>query len=242
MRDLSTIFESSDLRITHQAASENSAEAVVCFTGVRHGFGGLRTEEFRRSLQRLAVTRDLYFVADLKRRWYNGLADTVLEALNPHVAGRSVCTLGNSMGGFGALIFGALMPTCRTRIAFVPQFSVRPGDVPLEDRWREFTTPIVEWTIPNCCPSPLAGSNLKTFLFCGDEDVRDLRHVELIARNTTVTAGFVMRSMDHNVAVSLRDRGVLENVLLHLIEPSVADPAKISAQLEEVGMGFDILT
>lgn len=110
-----TAVDDDDLRITFEQGSEPLA--VVAFTGISHRLGGVGIEEFKKSLVGShGPSASVIFVADMKRRWYNhGLGDRIAMLVNNLIdnlgALRSV-TLGNSMGGSGAIILARRLKYC----------------------------------------------------------------------------------------------------------------------------------
>src|SRR3954471_1199664 len=142
-----SLVDTDDLTI---AVSEgNTGRAVVAFTGVGLRLGGIQTPEFQFSLSAASMINTVYHVIDKQRSWYERVFESIVAVLTGELAGfDSVATLGNSMGGFGAVLFAGLLPRCRSAMAFVPQFSLAPhivGDN--DDRWTEYTSRIDRWTV-----------------------------------------------------------------------------------------------
>jgi acetyl esterase/lipase len=102
--------------------------------------------EFGNSTADLPVAR--IFVRDLRRAWYHrgidGLGNTVLDCaaalarLCCDLGARRVVTLGASMGGYAALLYGALI-RADSVLAFSPQTSIDPAfrDACGDARWCE---------------------------------------------------------------------------------------------------------
>ena len=103
------VFEDDSLRITHRAGSAPDGDVVIAFAGVGNALQGVAHEEFARTLSEPDAMKEAYFVVDKQRTWYNATADAIESVLSPLVAGRRVLLLGNSMGGFGALLFAGLL-------------------------------------------------------------------------------------------------------------------------------------
>lgn len=120
----------------------------VAFTGIKGALGGVPFE-FVKSLQRLDGAA--LYVRDLGPHWYqdDGDAEQILTAITQAVEkvrpSRLIC-LGNSMGGFGALYFGA-RANAHSILAFAPQTAIDPtvtarlGD----HRWRDYQQSIVRF-------------------------------------------------------------------------------------------------
>jgi len=147
-------LERDDVRISSQPGT--SDVLVVAFAGVGHALGGLQTEEFRKILSRIdqASACHLIWVIDKRRVWYNeGVAEAVAAWVNTYIAEariNAVVTLGNSLGGFGAIVFARRLVNCVQAIAFCPQSSVKSDLVPFETRWPEWRAAISAWDIYRC--------------------------------------------------------------------------------------------
>ncbi|WP_141521605.1 alpha/beta hydrolase [Novosphingobium sp. PC22D] len=141
-RGTDTVFENAVLRVT--ALGDPDAPGVfVCFTGTLLAMGGIDAEEFVGSTRLPGFSA--LFVSDLARSWYNAFApETFTEAIADRIAGKRVITLGNSMGGYGAIWASKYLPV-ETVIAFAPQFSMHPEVMPGEKRWRNFRRKIGQW-------------------------------------------------------------------------------------------------
>ena len=80
------------------------------------------------------------FVSDRKGIWFTapGMTDQIVatvRALHARIGAPPLITVGNSMGGYGAILFAQPLGA-RAAIAFGPQFSIRPGAVAGETRWQ----------------------------------------------------------------------------------------------------------
>lgn len=140
--ELKVLKADDDLRIT-SLGDPDAPGLFLCFTGIRQGMGGINAEEFVGSTALPGFSA--IFVSDLKRSWFNGFAPEALtDVIASRIEGKRVVTLGNSMGGFGAIWATGILPV-ETAIAFAPQFSVHPEVVPQEDRWWDFRADIAEW-------------------------------------------------------------------------------------------------
>ena len=202
------LIDDSDLRISFLHGNIREGAAIVSFAGIGHGYGGLQVEEFARTLAGRPLRHDVYFVIDKNRSWYNRGTDKLEQVLLPHLAGRRLITLGNSMGGFGALLFAARWPSCEAGIAFVPQYSVHPEIVPSEHRYREWVEAIGEWRFPTCVLDAPPGCRRLALFGLGQE--HDMEHYALfqVARSP----GLEVLGIDeggHDLAAHLRDRGAL---------------------------------
>lgn len=159
------IHADDDLRVT-RLGDPAASGLFICFTGIRQSMGGIGAEEFTGSTA--LPDFSALFVSDLKRTWYNGYpAERLTDILDPFCTGKRVVTVGNSMGGFGALWATTILPV-DTAIAFAPQYSVHPEIVPGETRWREYTDAIEHWRYPSVVDAFTTGTRIYTIN--GDDD------------------------------------------------------------------------
>ncbi|HEV2548689.1 MAG TPA: hypothetical protein VGU20_15215 [Stellaceae bacterium] len=222
------LFDDETCRIVHEPG--DNGRAVISFAGVGYALGGIHVEEFRRSLD--GSHFDIYYVIDKERRWYNRCYDTVLATVNRSLAERRIAesfTLGNSMGGFGAVLFAGALRECRRAIAFGPQSSVCPAVVPFEDRWREWTQHISDWRAPDAVPHMQQG--LSYVLFFGAADPRDQRHAERFASRAGETLLCRIEESAHGVAAEIKRHGLLSPLLDGLLTSAPLDRRRLGALL-----------
>ena len=203
------IYDSARVAISFKAG--NTGSAVLSFAGVGLGLDGLPHEEFVRTLE--GYRHDQFFIIDKLRSWYNATADEILEQLSPRLERHdAVYTLGNSMGGFGAIYFGRRLPRCRAVVAFGPQYSVHPDIVPGETRWRHWRRGIKDWSIHHALVGE-GPSVLPSFVFYGRIG-RDRAHARLfLANRPPGLAMFLMQGTGHHTASFLKQHGCLATVL-----------------------------
>lgn len=214
-------LDQDDLRITYMTGT--CATAVIAFTGIGHALGAIQTEEFKSSISKSAAHGNrpsTVYVVDRHRRWFNhGLTariqDIVGSILVTVEANRAV-TLGNSMGGFGALVFAGRISNCIRAIAFCPQSSVRRDIVRCENRWNDYVSKITQWELEDAIEE--VGSEIDYHLFYGTGDQLDLMHArrfsELELPNVAV---HLISQCGHDVAATLKARGMLQPLLDKLI-------------------------
>jgi pimeloyl-ACP methyl ester carboxylesterase len=216
------LFEDDCLRIRFDEGQ--SDEAVISFSGLGvadYRFGqkapsspdsddqhATQIDEFRKTID---GTKNVYYVADKKRRWYNGLESKIPDLINSHLAQRQtkrVLTLGNSMGGSAALMFASRIDGCRHAMAFAPQSSVHPDLVPFENRWRNHRAKITQWTSPDPIAS-MEGGGRWYYVFYGMGDGRERQHIQrILSRNLPNVVIFGIEDCGHDVAAHLKDSGV----------------------------------
>lgn len=181
---------------------------LVSFTGIGHGTGGLDVQ--RPEFAKAGVSGPRFFIIDKTRSWGNALA---LEQLAFHVIkraeGRRVFTLGNSMGGFLAIL--ASKPLGATRcLAFSPQWSVDPACMPLERRWMAYRRTIRHFRYPDL--SKAFSSDCSYDVVFGG-DVFEAMHAERFPADYQNVAIYQLGNSGHEVAASLKAAGLLHNVV-----------------------------
>ena len=157
------------------------------------------------------------FISDQSRSWMNGpgVADAILRPVTSYCEANGiteVVALGNSMGGFSAIVLADLMPI-RTVIALSPQFSVHPDLVPEENRWGYHRQRIDHWTFRDV--GALDQSRTQYFIFHGDA------HQEAVhwARfpDHSQLHHFIVLGEGHRLAFALRKRKVLRRIVKAMI-------------------------
>jgi hypothetical protein len=159
------------------------------------------------------------FVIDKKRRWYNhGLSARVIDTVNGLLIGmdaaEKVVTLGNSMGGFGAVAFAGRLRHCTTAIAFCPQSSVHPEIASFDRRWMDLRSEITDWDFPDA--APLVVPHVRYHIFFGAKDRTDGQHAARLAGARHVSVNAVQGS-DHGVAAVMKQQGTLYPTIRQLM-------------------------
>ena len=214
---MSLIFENDDLKITGEFG--DSGITIVSFAGI--SFGLLEAGEFRHSLSE--TNNDIYHVFDKKRLWYNGPHERLIpDVLNREIERRNskiAFTLGNSMGGAGAIIFAADIKYCKRAISFCPQSSVYPKIVDFENRWSDYRRAITDWTVPDVIER--MRPTREYIMFFGADDVRDLSHASRFRKMPLDSVNiFTIPGCGHNVAAYLKKAGMLAKIVSSLTDPT----------------------
>ncbi len=204
---------------TSVLSQRRSPRLVVAFAGVQQKLGMGLHAEFHRSLEPLDCAA--LYVRDTAQRWYQyGAAeiDAVLAQIRAAAAeagaARLVC-IGNSMGGFGALYFGARLKADAI-LAVAPQTAIDPevteglGD----HRWSAFQAAIPAYPFGDLTQLPPATG--RVILCRGDADSLDRAHARHLAARWTLEQRVVPDSK-HDAAARLRDRGELAPLLRAVI-------------------------
>jgi hypothetical protein len=205
-----------------------SATLVVAFAGLRGFLGGLPAFEFRQILSSVDVKSA--FLRDHYAAWYHrGVVDvgpgidSVVDRLRllENEADRIVM-IGNSAGGYAALLFGALLG--REAHAFSPQTFIDPDLLRAagDDRWDEELEALLasgrfDGRYADLAPV-LAESEGSFHLYYGALNDEDAKHVDHVRAIESVTAHEIEDS-DHRVVKVLRDSGWLRSFLLGMAEP-----------------------
>lgn len=186
---------------------------VVSFTGIGAGMDVVQSEEFYGSASR--KDRSVLFVTDKRRSWYNapGLYERIIEQVTPHLEGAAhVVTLGNSMGGFGALLFAEPLGASAA-LAFAPQASVSPRVIPAETRWPEFTKAIGEMRFEDI--SDHLGDVAEHFVLHGSGG-KDAHQIEAFRPRPNLRH-YIFAGGRHNIAADLREAGRLSGLVTAVV-------------------------
>jgi hypothetical protein len=209
------LYNDDQLEITHEPG--NSLVAIISFSGIGMGLGGIQIEEFRKSLT--GTSNDIYFIKDKTRHWYNSSFHKICDLLNEDLSCRGIghaVTLGNSMGGFGAIIFAGQLRGCRSAISFSAQSAVDPAIVLWEQRYKIYTDTVSHWT--GLEATKLLYPDINYTLFFGNNDPIDIRHATRMATteypNVTI---YVFPRAGHNLADYLKQEGVLHQLIETLV-------------------------
>ena len=192
----------------------------VAFTGVGQGLGGIQTEEFIGTASR--GNKSALFVIDKKRSWYNE-PDVMSEALfhykriRTELNARRTVALGNSMGGFGAILFSGLA-NIDAAIAFSPQFSVHPDIVPQENRWKEYRKQIGRFLYKDLSSS--FRHETRYYIFNGDAPEEEM-HFSHFPQRPNVT-NIVFPGCYHEVARMLKTDARLSELISLCAEGATA--------------------
>lgn len=204
------LVETRNLRIRYMPG--HTKTLFVSFTGIMHELGGVSKDEFVRSSQ----GHHALFISDLARSWYNkeGTAETILSTvrdIQERVGAERIVTIGNSMGGFGALLFASQLGA-RSAIAFSPQFSLHPEIVPEENRWNKYRDRITTWRYPVV---QSYADDAGYFLFFG-ADEEEQRHARRFEERANI-GKFVLEG-DHNIASLIKEKCDISSVIRDCIE------------------------
>jgi hypothetical protein len=226
---------------------------IVAFGGINHGIGvGIPPFEFLHSLS--AHGCDAVFVRDPRQAWYQlgidgigGNVPDIADWLRRRCQGylRSVA-VGNSMGGYAALLLGRLADLDVT-IAFNPQTTIAASDrAALNDRrWQ----PLIERVHARSTDSPYhdvraalmnsSASGPQNLMFFGADCREDAAHAMRLAGEPGCHL-FAVRDTRHQAVKLLRDSGILARIFGMICDPnrslvSLLDDLRTDARLLHVG-------
>jgi len=218
--------------------TSGSPVLVVAFGGINHGIGvGAPPFEFLRSLS--AQGCDTVFLRDASQAWYqlgiDGVAADVLGLahwLRQRRRGyKRTVAVGNSMGGYAALLLGSLAELDIT-IAFSPQTTIAAADrTALGDRrWQ----PLIERIYADATDGryhdvrmALASSSASeraSLLFFGAACREDAAHAMRLAGEPNCHL-FAVKDSTHQAVRVLRDSGILARVFDIVCNPGIGLPA-----------------
>lgn len=161
---IKVIHESHDVRIAENGV--DSERTIFIFSGIHGAY------DFRDTLSGIHCRK--VWITDKVRSWYNapGLAETIDRHLAAFDPSRSVC-IGVSLGGFGAVLFGARLKVRRV-VAFSPQIVVDSARLGQHDqRWGENTDPYAPLPFPDIVDA-LRTPGPEFYVLMGLNDVDDL--------------------------------------------------------------------
>lgn len=211
---MNVYIDNNDCRISYDYRGGRTS--VFCFTGVGLAMGGIEStdiqkEEFRKSLD--GTTANCIYMIDKKRTWYasetlRSAAKAFMEEVHGTWTVEHVVSIGNSMGGTGAIAFSTIVNQNMT-LSFAPQSTVSPAAAPFENRYAKYTgllaadhqhTDIAESTFTE-----------NTFILYGVDSPIDLLHAERLIR--AGYAVYLVRKCDHAIAAHLKKSGALSDII-----------------------------
>ncbi|WP_158966974.1 hypothetical protein [Paraglaciecola sp. L3A3] len=217
---METLFDNDVLKVTIQSTS--SKIVVFCFTGVGHAMGSIdvQKEEF----YRISQSATTIFITDKQRSWGNNINfDEIKLILEPHIKEKQLYALGNSMGGYLAVVASKYF-LFNSVVAFVPQYSVSKRIIPTEDRWDKYINEIQEWKIESL--EGCFADNINYYIF-GDFSKKERVQLELFQRQENIHKIIIKNTgWNHQVAKKLRELGSLYDCILSCFELKSTDYIK----------------
>ena len=200
------IFYEDDFLKISSSNEFKSDRCLVVFTGVGHAMGAIdiQREEFYNQ-HKLGM---VIWITDKKRSWGNNLnIKKISSAVKKFSENRKIYIIGNSMGGFLAILFSKFLEAKKV-IAFSPQFSVCPDIVPDEKRWMNHRQFIDEYRYKDLSDS--FDRNTKYALLIGDGQHEDIHYSKFIKFSSLSNIELIrFNDTGHKVASNLKDLNLL---------------------------------
>jgi hypothetical protein len=214
------------VRVQPGDADDGTKPLLVAFGGISGGLG-LPPFEFMKMCEGIDVDR--VFVRDIQQSWYHlsddnlAMPERVIEVLGSMlVPGRRSVFVGNSMGAYAAILFGAILG-CDSILAFAPQTFIDPenrtkhGDC----RWEEQLSrvhasdlAVIEYfDLRQFLLTKTISKTEQIRLFYATDHHLDRLHAEHIE----TVPGVVLQkfaSGGHGLIKELRDNGLLQTIIL----------------------------
>ena len=217
-------FDEKDSKAIQIETAEKSKNLLVSFGGIRQGLG-IPVFEFFKSLSLLSCTK--IFIRDFYQAWYHlgvdeqinsmGALENYLRKFIANGQYEKICFLGNSMGGYAAVLFGTRLRVDKV-LAFSPQsFIDRKNRILYRDfRWKD--------EIKNMRRSRVNTEDLKNTLKFTPPDTtkidvyfsRNHRLDRIHAKRLTGITNVSIYPKDengHNLVKNMRSSGELEKIL-----------------------------
>ena len=207
MDELQLLYEDEFLRVQAKLV-EGAERTVLAFTGVGKAISGdtVQMVEFYRAS---TAGANAVFIIDKTRSWGNRIDfERLVSILTPVTAGRRVCTIGNSMGGFLAVLMSSFLDV-RCTVAFVPQFSVDADVMPEETRWEIYLNEITKFRYPSL--DGHFNTRAKYYLFHSGKE-KDRPHWEKIPSAPNIKQ-FVFQNFGHGAVKHLKAMGLLDSII-----------------------------
>ncbi|MHA3979555.1 hypothetical protein ACW9UR_17920 [Halovulum sp. GXIMD14794] len=214
MAQAEILHESETLLVRHMPGSESTL--VIAVGGIHGGLGGVQVDEFAGTASG-GGRNHVLFVRDKLRSWFSreDVLPPLVELVQNFIAANGitkVVTIGNSMGGYGALLLPKHVPV-DVAIAFAPQVSMH-DEVITEPRWRntrEHFGPLLERNLAECLQDR---TQYYYYVVFGRADIRDRKHIRLMDQRENLRL-YKVPGSQHSVAKDLKDAGVLRDLVGH---------------------------
>ena len=202
-------YEDEMLKITYLDNS-NSSRCLIAFTGIGHAMGGInvqREEFFSQHALGMVI-----WITDKRRSWGNNLkVERISNAIKNLCSEREIFLIGNSMGGFLAILFSRAL-NARKVMAFVPQFSVSPNIVPTEKRWMEYRKGIKNIIYEDLSKS--FSDDIDYVLLMGSGGAEEIHYQKFACLSQKPNLQlFKFLDATHNVAMHFKDLNILNQCI-----------------------------
>lgn len=212
---------------------QDSSTIAVCFGGLALGMG-MPPYEFHKAMAPFQT--NTVFVRDLEQCWYHrGIAGhgqtlreaaTSLERILAGVDNTRLVTIGNSSGGYAALLFGHLLGADSV-LSFVPQTLISPLS---RARIREYRWPRQMMRVYTSRSTERRLMNLPRFLKSPTYSHAEIHYTSahrldrIYAEGMSTVARTILldhsdRFTEHSLIRGLRDNGQLSSILDRHLKP-----------------------
>jgi|TARA_B110000495_G_scaffold203404_1_gene226923 hypothetical protein len=204
----------------------NNKIIFVIFGGILQALGmEIPPFEFVNSLKEKKL--DVIFIRDFKQAWYSfgveGLGKNIEETSNNLCNKISkynhIITMGNSMGGYAAILF-AEMINANFSIAINPQTFIdkKNREVFRDNRWNDNISKIHEkiieskyFDLKNIVSDSL-DKKTRHMVFFGENEELDKNHAIRFLNNENFKI-FMVKNTNHDAAKHLKNEGILDKIL-----------------------------
>lgn len=205
--EMDLLYEDNYIKVS--ITKRESNQVFLCFSGAGMSIANIeiQKEEFSKSTKNATSI----FIIDKTRSWGNFNWENLISIVGPYIEGKIVNSLGNSMGGFCAVVASQYFNLNKC-IAFAPQWSVNKSIVPFESRWEHYTEKIIVWR--HLSLSGCFNNKTKYHIIFGNKG-DDMNHAMLFPDQENVIAHFF--EGDHYVVQSLKDKGYLYSIIDYIV-------------------------
>ncbi len=207
---------------------------VVVFGGAKLPRDGSLRNEFLHTVSHNGKNPVLN-VQDMKCTWYSGagLVDRItagIKAEAERVEAEEIVTLGNSMGGFGAILFARELPVARA-LALSPQISMHP-EVIDETRFDEYLADFGPQQAARSVAEIIPEVPTEVTVVFGTGSKYDNAQAALLAPSPNLRLSHVARS-GHNTAEWLKKHDLLAPLVRSVIYGYPRKLDTVLGQIEE---------
>ncbi|WP_112321018.1 alpha/beta fold hydrolase [Oceanibium sediminis] len=225
---LQTVYRDKGVQVLAQKGPGDSA--IVVFSSLYGNFPAAQPEMAGTATARGA--RPAVFVRDLAQGWFQDPATgaALVKHVRAHLdrlGARRVMAVGDSMGGYGALVYAAEIGA-DTVLAFAPQYDVSPETMPDDPRWKEFRNRIPEFS--RGAIDGYLDPKVSYYVLHGREGA-DIVHWSRFPVGDHLHH-YLIRSQTHPISIWLKSINQLSAVFDHALAD---DRAGFAALMEQLG-------
>lgn len=202
---------------------QGSDTILIAFSSLNHNDDKVDRYDFANVTNSRSF--DSVLVRDLTNRWYLGGVDqwSDADAFSEHLGDlcrpyRRSIFIGSSMGGFGAVYYGAAVGASQV-IAIAPQTNMTASFLAEIDdrRWEPYVAGLSTVTVEPLALKPSRQYQAPVYLVCPTLDPGDLGHAAYVAEHANVEIDHVS-GHGHHLAGALRQSGHLRKLITAAID------------------------